>query len=99
MVARIFITEYADTGPLSPALAQEPMNADQTIDFTAGVTPSAAFKNNTKLVRLHVDSIASVAFGTAPIATVTNRRMVAGQTEYFQVPPGAGYKVSAIINT
>jgi len=96
----MYVTEFADSGPLGAGIGQEPINADQAITFTATAGQSAAFKNNTKLVRITVDGIASVLFGTNPTAVAnTNRRMGAGQIEYFTVPPGQAYKVSAVTTT
>lgn len=97
----MYVTEYADAGYGSngSSLGAEPMVGDQVVSFTATPGASAAFKNNTKVVRVHVDGIASILFGTAPTAATTNKRMIAGQTEYFMVPVGAAYKVSAITNT
>lgn len=97
----MYITEFADTGYNSngSSLGSEPMVADQAVTFTGTPGASAAFSGVTKLVRIHVDGIASIKFGTAPTAATTNRRMAAGQTEYFLIPAGQAYKVSAITNT
>lgn len=100
-MSTMYISEYADAGYGSngSSLGAEPSVADQAVTFTGTPGASAAFKNNTKLVRIQVDGIASILFGTAPTAATTNKRMTAGQTEYFMVPVGAAYKVSAITNT
>lgn len=100
-MANMYITEYADSGQgaSGSSLGQEPMLADQVVAYTGTPGASAAFQGTTKMVRVHVDGIASIKFGTAPTAATTNRRMIAGQTEYFLVPQGAAYKVSAITNT
>jgi hypothetical protein len=59
---------------------------------------SAAFGSQTTLVRVHVDAIGVIAFGSAPVAsTTTGIRMVAGQTEYFAV--NGGQKVAVIVAT
>lgn len=94
----MYITEYADSGS-SSTFPMEPAITDQKITFTGTAGTSAAFAGNTSLVRLHVDGIASILFGTAPTATTSYRRMTAGQTEYFRVPAGQAFKVSAITNT
>lgn len=108
-MAKLYITEYAGTGDLIAQgnIAMEPMTADQTpLSFTGTAGVSAAFNGATNIVRIHPDSICSIAFSTTsagtvsdPSATTSNRRMAAGQTEYFKVPQGKGYKVSAIVNT
>lgn len=100
-MSNLYISEYADVGRMGgifPAGA-EPCT-DQVVAFTATAGTSSAFQNNTSLVRIHTDGIASILFGTAPTATAnTNKRMVAGQTEYFSVPLGMSYKVSAVTST
>lgn len=97
----MFITEFADSGQgtSGSSIGQEPMLVDQVVAFTGTPGTSAAFQGTTKMVRIQVDGIASIKFGTAPTAATTNRRMTAGQTEYFLVPQGFAYKVSAITNT
>lgn len=94
----MYVTEYADPS-ISATFPYEPAITDQKITFTGTAGTSAAFAVNTALVRVQVDGIASVVFGTAPTATTANRRMTAGQTEYFRVLAGQSYKVSAITTT
>jgi len=99
-MAKLYITEYGATiTPSAPDLVAEPVIVDQTPVTYSTSTQSAAFSNLTTIVRLHTDSICSVAFGTNPTATTSNRRMAANQTEYFVVPQGLSYKVAAITNT
>ena len=97
----LYITEYCDTfaTPEGTSIALEPNNADQTVAIGVSSASSNAFQNNTNLIRLHTDSICSVAFGTAPTAAATTRRLAANQTEYFAVPLGKSYKVAVITNT
>jgi hypothetical protein len=105
-MAKLTIEEYADQAfdrrgqPVAAGL--QPSLGSQQVDFTAGVTASAAFNAKTRFVRLHTDAIAAYAFGNAPVAVITGPRMTAGQTEYFGVEPAAvagSLKVSAIITT
>lgn len=93
----MYITEYCDAG-FGVSTGSEP-GIDQAVTFTGTPGTSAAFAGTTKTVRIQVDGIASIKFGTAPTAATTNKRMTAGQTEYFTVPAGQAYKVSAITNT
>lgn len=95
----MYITEFNDVGAQDPTSAMEPDNGDQAITFTATPGQSATFKSNTRMVRIQVDGIASIAFGTNPTATTSNRRMTAGQTEKYLIMPGSNLKVSAITNT
>lgn len=94
-MAVLYITEYANTAtPFN-----EPANAIQTVAIAAGSAASAAFQNNTNLVRVHTDAICSIAFGTAPTASATTTRLAANQTETFKVPLGGAFKVAVITNT
>lgn len=92
-MAVAYITEYAD---IRANAALEPLTAAQTVAIGAEAK-SAAFNANTHFVRIHVDAICSIKFGLAPTANTTNKRLAAGQTEYFMVRPGD--KVSVISNT
>lgn len=101
-MSTMYISEYSDVGHSGGIVpvGDEPANTDQVVSFTATAGQSAAFKNNTKMVRVHVDGIASILFGTNPTAVAnTNKRMTAGQTEYFTIPLGQAYKVSAVTST
>lgn len=100
-MAKLYVTEYVDTGNIvgQGNIAYEPEATTQVITYTGTAGASSAFNAGTQIVRLHTDSICSVFFGTDPTATTDKRRMVAGQTEYFKVPQGRSYKVSAIVNT
>lgn len=100
-MTKLYVTEYPfanTTIAMEGGLGQEP-GTDQVVDYTAGAAASTAFKANTQMVRIHNDSICSVLFGTNPTATTNNKRMAANSTEYFVVPAGQSYKVSAITNT
>lgn len=100
-MAVLYITEYADSLHNSGAIqiACEPENASQTVAIAGASAASSAFAGNTRLVRLETDAICSVKFGTAPTATTSNRRMQAGDIEYFGVPIGGAFKVAVISNT
>ena len=97
----MYITEFADvgkTGGVVPVGAL-PANTKQFISFTATPGTSATFANNTRLVRIAVDGIANIAFGTAPTAVAgQDARMSAGAVEYYDLSTvmGQGYKVSAV---
>jgi hypothetical protein len=109
-MSNLYITEYrgvgtnasADNG-MSVQAAKAPALAEQKVSFTGTPGLSAAFGANTRLVRIHVDGIASIRFsradaaGAGSNAAVTNKRMAADATEYFAVDPGMF--VSAITNT
>lgn len=100
-MATMYVTEYADFPhmPNAIVMANEP-GTDQVVTYTGTAGSSTAFLNNTRYVRVHVDGIASIKFGTAPTAVAnTNKRLTAGQTEYYSVPMGQAYKVSAVTST
>lgn len=101
-MATVYITEFAGIGrsqvggsymsvPITPAVA------NQTVGIGAN-TQSAAFSASTVLIRVHADSICSIAVGgTNPAATTSIARFGAGQTEYFGVT--AGDKLAVIANS
>lgn len=102
-MAVLYITEYADAahGASTDSITAtaEPANAEQTVAIAAGSAQSAAFKNNTRLVRLNADVACSVEFGTNPTATATTARLSAGIDRIVGVPMGAAFKVAVITNT
>ena len=94
----MYITEFADIGKGIGLVGSIPVNTTQAVSFST-VAQSAALQNNTKLVRVNVDGLANIKFGTNPTAVAsTDMRMSAGSTEYFDVSTvmGQGYKISAI---
>ena len=98
----LYITEFADegrdaNGNLAPVAMMPPI-AQQAITFTTS-TQSAVLNAQTRLVRLHTDSICSVRAAVNPTAVTTDARLAANQTEYFAVPAGSGLKIAAIANT
>lgn len=99
-MSTLYITEYAST--LNQAggvpIALEPALNDQTVTISGSSTQSAALKQNTQIVRLETDTICSVLFGANPSATTSNRRMQAGDIEYFGVNT-QGLKIAVISNT
>ena len=107
-MAKLYVTEYSGTGDIVAQgnIASQPENTTQVVTFTGTAGVSSAFANNTSIVRLQPDGICSIAFSTYtagaavdPSATTSGMRMISGQTEYFKVPTGRGFKVSAITNT
>lgn len=99
-MTKAYITEFSDMQQLTGHLigaANQPDIATQVVDYTSAHAESAAFNVKTKFIRIHVDSIASIKFGTAPVATTSHPRMAAGATEYYGVR--AGDIVSVVTNT
>lgn len=97
-MSKLYISEYPRMGAYAAQAAHEPSLVEQTpVVIGAGSLQSAAFGDDTFLVRIHTDSICSIAFGEDPIATTNSKRMVNGQTEYFTVAPG--HKVAVIAST
>lgn len=111
-MATLYISEYNGTGfvqsnngPFSvqAQAPKEPRLAAQTVAISGSSTQSSAFQNNpginagqTYLIRVHTDSICSIAIGASPLAVTTEGRMAANQTEYFTVSPGQ--KIAVILN-
>lgn len=101
-MSKLYVSEFESPGGQAafpfPVGNEGGNTTDQTpVDYSGGEAKSAAFAATTKLVRIHTDAICSIKFGTSPTATTSNRRMAAGQTEYYFVRPSD--KVSAITNT
>ena len=100
-MATLYVTEYAKLGVGAngeAAVPQEPPIAEQVVPITGVSTQSLAFNVATAFVRLHTDSVCSIEFGTAPLATVFTARMAGNQTEYHGIPRGGGYRVAAVSN-
>jgi hypothetical protein len=104
-MAKLYITEYFKIGrdgnslPIQSGLEDGSTTVDQTpISFSTS-TQSAALNAKTVMVRVHTDSICSIAFGTNPTATTNNKRLAANTTEYFSVDPGKSLKIAVITNT
>lgn len=89
-MATLYITEYQKISGSGQGFQAplEPEVLSQTVAISGSSAQSTAFKKNTYLIRVHTDAICSVLVGTNPSATTTNKRFVAGQTEYFAVTPG-----------
>lgn len=101
-MSKLYISEFENPGGAAgfpfPVASEFGNTTDQEpVDYSGGAAASAAFAATTTLVRIHTDAVCSIKFGTAPTATTSNRRMAAGQTEYYFVRKND--KVSAVINT
>lgn len=95
-MATLYITEYTKMASHEgygrpPELAMEP-GTDQAVTFTTA-TQSAAFASPTRFVRVMSDTNCHVLFGSNPIATTTNQRLIADVEYWRAVAPGD--KVSA----
>jgi len=98
-MAVCYIAEFSDMAHLRDCpIAMMPPLAEQTVAIGAEAD-SSAFNASTRFIRVHVDAICSIAIGLTPTASTTTMRMGAGDTEYFGVPRGAGYKISVVTNT
>jgi hypothetical protein len=97
--SKLYISEYAAVGAAQGTVAQvaaEPVLANQLLDFSGGVTSSAAFNAATSYIRVVCDTQCAVLFGTAPTATTSSKMLPALLPEYFAVPKGQSYKISVI---
>ena len=106
-MAFLNITEYASlsVGPagLSGQVPAAPALAFQNLVNTGGNVQSAALNAQTRIVRLHADSICAYNVGIAPTAIAAGAtgtsRLAANQTEYIGVPVGQGYQIAVILST
>lgn len=97
--SKLYISEYSAVGTASGTVAQigaEPAVTNQLVDFSGGVTSSAAFNSATSYIRVVCDTQCAVLFGTAPTATTSSKMLPALLPEYFAVPRGQSYKISVI---
>jgi hypothetical protein len=68
------------------------------VDYTAASAQSAVFGDQTRFIRIEVDSKAAIKFGTDPTAVdAEDIGMTAGQVEYWGV--AAGDKVAIVTRT
>lgn len=97
-MAKAYITELTAqaTRVTDAPIAQMPPVAEQTVTFTT-TTQSSAFNAATRFIRVHTDSICSIAIGSNPTATISTMRLAADATEYFGV--AAGDKIAFVTNT
>ena len=101
-MAKAYISEYSilsrDEKGIAIPVGMEPALVEQTpVAIGGSSVQSAAFNASTKYVRIHVDAVCSIAFGTNPTADANSKRMAANSTEYFGAQPG--FKVAVITNT
>lgn len=97
-MAKAYVTEFTAlaTRVTDAPIAQAPPVAEQTVTFTT-TTQSSAFNAATRFIRVHTDSICSIAIGSNPTATTSTMRMPADTIEYFGVT--AGDKIAFVTNT
>jgi len=103
-MTKLYVAEYSGIASVQTdgavAVLPQPPTAEQVVDYTAGAAATAnPFADSTEFVELATDAICSVVFGSAPVATVNNMRMAAGERRLVSVRPGSKLKVSAITNT
>ena len=98
-MAKLYVTEFLDAPRILGQVIQcgaQPGVDQVPVVIGAGSLQSAAFAATTRFVRIHADSICSVAFGINPTATANSARMAANESDYFGVAPGQ--KVAVITN-
>lgn len=100
-MAILYGSEYADivsTVRGGTAIPKDPPLASWTIAIGGVSVQSPAFNANTKFVRIHSDAICSIKNNLSnPVATATDDRWAANQTEFRGVDPGN--KLAVITNT
>lgn len=94
--ATLFISEFIGAPPNSVyyQAVTAPSLVDQTVSITGSSVSSSAFSASTGIIRIISDTTCHIKFGSAPTATATTLRIVAGVPEYFIVAPGT--KVAVI---
>lgn len=97
----LFLTEYRDsakdTGSNFIAAGLEPSVAEQAMTLTGSSTLSAVFNAQTSFVLVHAQEAACLSWGKSPTAVTTKQRMAAGETRYYGIPAGMGFRLAAIL--
>jgi hypothetical protein len=96
-MAACYISEYPGGAPHGSQAPPEPSIAEQNIAIGAGSVQSAPFSGGTKMIRVHVDAVCSIAIGPNPTAAPSAKRLAANQIEFFIVQPG--HRLAVISNT
>lgn len=102
-MSTLYVTEYSrlavEEAGQSVVVGMEP-GLDGVVAIS-GSSASGVFKTSTRFVRVHTDVVCSLVFAAPnapiPVATTLNKRLAAGQTEFFGVPPG-GAQFAVISN-
>ena len=71
---------------------------NQSLTFTS-TKASAAFAASTNMIRVIASAVAHINVGVGPQSTAASLKLAANVPEYFAVPSGASYKVSAYDGT
>lgn len=98
-MANVNISEYPHVGVAGSFAAQigslPPLVAPQNLTPTGTSAQSAAFTDNTRIIRVFTDTAIAIRVSDAltvapfgPVAVSTDTRMAANATEYFAVAPG-----------
>ena len=93
----LYISEHTAGVVAGGQVVAEPAITEQTVSIGATSAASSPFNEGTRMIRVHADSICSVAINASPTATTSNKRFAANQTEYFNVLPGNS--IAVIENT
>jgi hypothetical protein len=99
MANRLFVAEFERPRNQWVNIANAPPVAEQIVAIGGGsVTITNPFSSKTAVIRVHADSICSIAIGGSGVtAAATNMRMPADTTEYFSVQPNQ--YIAVISNT
>lgn len=99
-MGKLYVSEFGELAiGRAQAMALPPLRT-QIVDYSGtSAKTTQAFGENTRMIRVHTDSICSIAVGPQATitATTTDQRMAADQTEYYGVSPGQG--IAGITNT
>lgn len=86
-MAAAYIAEVQTIRVGGPAL-ECPLIKEQVVAIAASHNESVPFTDNTAFIRINCDAICSIKIGKSAVATTSNMRLAANQTEYFGVHPG-----------
>lgn len=100
-MASLYIAEF-DSLPLEYYQRTVPATrlvtlAEQVVSIGGSSTQSAAFNTLTRWIEIHPDATCSIAGGSNPTATTSNRRLKQDERVYLAV--NGGDKIAVITNT
>jgi hypothetical protein len=101
-MAVLYISEYnrlgTDYNGQAVLAGMEPNSRTTIVQITGQSQQSDVFGSSTTFVELHPDATCSVKFGSDPVATTADKRVVANERIYYPLAPGQRLRVAVIAN-
>ena len=98
----LYISEYnrlgTDYNGQAVLAGMEPNSRTMVVPITGQSQSSDIFGSSTTFVEIHPDATCSVKFGENPVATTSDKRVVANERIYYPLAPGQRLRVAVIAN-